>query len=293
MSTNAFDRRLRAWPLDEPAVCGVGSLPFVSTPIARAFVREFCPVAPFLPELPHSRGGHTMIAAAQVARSPDRIERALRAIHTGSTRLFKLQTCGPLTLAKVSGESTRAAERSVAARVDEFLRAKSDTTPRLVVIDEPAARDSRDPAALLSVLKRVRAGGAFAGIHCCDAIDPALIERVDPDLLSFDAWNGLETLARSPKFRRWYARGRALAIGIVPTTPVKFAVAKQSLRIADALTTLGFVAGRSPAPLLTGNCGFALSSEPWTRRAHRLLEELASLLPEDLARCSSTARTSL
>lgn len=292
MSSDAFDRRLRAWPLDEPAVCGVGSLPFVTTPTARAFVRNFCPVAPFLPELPHSRGGRSMIAAARVARSPNRIESALRAIRTRSTRLFKLQTCGPLTLAKVVGGSTRAAERSVATRVDEFLRAKSDTTPRLIVIDEPAARDVGDPAALVSVLKRVRAGGAFAGIHCCDTIDPAFVERIDPDLLSFDAWNGLEALARSTKFRRWYARGRALAIGIVPTTPAEFDTVKQSLRIAEALTALGFVAGRSPAPLLTGNCGFALSTEPWTRRAHRLLEDLAALLKEDLARCSSTARTS-
>lgn len=233
-----------------------------------------------------------MIAAARVSRSPPRIESALRAIRTGSTRLFKLQTCGPLTLAKVLGESPRAAAQFVAARVDEYLRAKSDTTPRLVVIDEPAALDSRDPAALVSVLKQVRAGGAFAGVHCCDAIDPAFVERIDPDLLSFDAWHGLETLARSSKFRRWYARGRGLAIGIVPTTPVKFAAAKQSLRIAEALTALGFVAGRSPAPLLTGNCGFALSSESWTRRAHRLLEDLVSLLPEDLARCSSTVRIS-
>lgn len=289
--TKRQDERLRDWPLREPAVCGVGSLPFASRRDAHAFVRSRCAIAPFVAELPRARGGAFMIDAALEPPAIDDVERGIRSVVSRSSRLVKLQTCGPITLA-ANGLDAREAERITLRNLDARLGADARGRARLVVLDEPSLAGRRSAPSLARCLDRIREAGAYAGIHVCGEFSGELIARLDPDLLSFDAWNALDAVMSAPAIRRWYARGRVVALGLVPTKPAKIAIGSLARSAASALVAAGHVAGESPPPLLTGNCGFALSTEAWTTRAFATLDRLTAALEQELSRCSSTARTS-
>jgi hypothetical protein len=291
MSTKR-DLRLRDWPLVRSAVGGVGSLPFSNRREAIALIRETCPTAPFVPELPHARDGAFLIESALAPPRVAAIERAIRAIAAPTARLVKMQTCGPGTLARHSGLDVQKAERIVLRNLDAWLGVDVRGRARLVVLDEPSRADRGEDRALARCLARIRDAGAYSGIHCCGSFSIARIARLDPDVLSFDAWHALEVVTRSPSFRRWYARGRAVALGLVPTTCAKLALAPLANRAARALLAAGHRRGESPAPLVTANCGFAASGEDWTKRAFAILGRLAARLEKELARCSSTARIS-
>jgi hypothetical protein len=277
-------RRLKDWPLDFPAVCGVGSLPHRSVSDAAAFVREHCAAARFVPELPSARGGRGMIASL---RTPPRAqERGLAGRIGAGAEVLKSQLCGPATFAKETGVSLRAAERAVAARIEEIVANMRAAAPRarlVVVLDEPHLGGVKraDPAvvSIRRLLGRVRKLGGLAGIHCCDHADASVVAALDPDLYSFDAWSGLETTLEAAPFRRWLRRGRLLALGIAPTTPSRTSASNLANRIRAAFAAAQLDL-RSQPVLLTGACGFGRSTRSWTDRAHRLLKRTALLLAE-------------
>jgi methionine synthase II (cobalamin-independent) len=70
----------------------------------------------------------------------------------------------------------------------------------------------------------------FRGIHCCGNTDWSVLLSTNLDILSFDAYDYLETLSLYPKdLKAFLERGGILAWGIVPTSEVILKEDAQSL----------------------------------------------------------------
>ena len=99
----------------------------------------------------------------------------------------------------------------------------------LLFVDEPAlcldapvantVSEEQRLNALAATLEDARVRGAYAGLHCCAARPFERMCRVKPDIISFDAHEGLDLF-----FADWHAldfmqQGGTVAYGIVPTRP--------------------------------------------------------------------------
>ena len=84
----------------------------------------------------------------------------------------------------------------------QFDRLKVAGLPVLLFVDEPAlclevlpgtaVSEEQRLQALASILETARVRGAYAGLHCCAARPFSRMCRARPDILSFDAHEGLE-----------------------------------------------------------------------------------------------------
>ena len=72
-------------------------------------------------------------------------------------------------------------------------------------------------SALEATLQVARVRGAYAGLHCCAARPFERMYRANPDILSFDADEGLELFFAGSDARNFLNRGGMVAYGIVPT----------------------------------------------------------------------------
>ena len=260
-----------------PAWCttGVGSLPFASarraaTHAARRYDLPFCP------QLPAADGD--MIAewlGADPRRcgwSPDRDrtrpvaweELLLELEHwPRAHRVVKLQVTGPLTLACALDDRDilpLAGELAswLAANVAEQSAVLSQRgLSSVVVVDEPAL--ARVAASRTAGLERVwdplRGAGAAWGLHVCSTVPWEIVDRAEPDLLSFDL--GVEPVTRraAAVLERIADRGGRIAWGVLsPHLADGEGVAERRLRAALAIAT-GVPGEHS---LLTAGCGSAL-----------------------------------
>lgn len=72
---------------------------------------------------------------------------------------------------------------------------------------------------LNDVIEPVKERGGIVGIHCCGSTDWSILMETQVDIISFDAYNFLETLALYPaELNAFLERGGNLAFGIVPTS---------------------------------------------------------------------------
>lgn len=291
------DSRLDAWPLSHAAVSGVGSLPFRRFDAALRFVRSTARVAPYLPELPRLPSA-SMLDAIDAPRDPLAAERFVARLPR-TAQLIKLQLCGPLTYALARGlRVDRAMER--VGRIADALLAESRVpyVPTLIVIDEPGLtgaprrRVSATAPLLRDLFTRIREhtrSGAptFAGLHCCGRLDLRVLSDADPDFFSFDAWNALESVLEDGAFQSWFRRRRALGLGLVPTESPEGRVSHSELakrstaRVRNAFENAGLRVTDMPMPLLTGSCGFGLSTLAWTKRAHATLGAIERILQRE------------
>ena len=121
----------------------------------------------------------------------------------------------------------------------QIVRLKSAGLPVLLFVDEPAlcldepvtnaVPEEQRLNALAVTLQGARIRGAYAGLHCCAAHPFERMCRVQPDILSFDAHEGLDLF-----FADWHAldfmqQGGTVAYGIVPTRPGVNAVDSTSI----------------------------------------------------------------
>jgi hypothetical protein len=107
---------------------------------------------------------------------------------------------------------------------------KRNTEKVILFIDEPilSALGSSSyigvaPEEALRLLKEtsdaIKGSGGIPGIHCCSKADWPLVINSGVDIISFDAYDYLESLALYPEeFTGFLRRGGYLAWGIVPTT---------------------------------------------------------------------------
>lgn len=165
----------------------------------------------------------------------------------------------------------------------------------IIFIDEPilSALGSSgylgvDPHEAIRLLKEttdaVRNAGAIAGIHCCSKADWPMVINSGVNIISFDAYDYLETISLYPEeFTGFLKNGGYLAWGIVPTT--------EAIRDENAGTiqkrfdaSLGLLSKSLPADLLLSNilltpsCGTGSMSEEETQKVFQLLVELKKAL---------------
>jgi hypothetical protein len=104
-------------------------------------------------------------------------------------------------------------------------RLKSARLPVILFIDEPAlclelsdaVTEEKRLNALAVTLDDARTHGAIAGLHCCAASPFERMCRVRPDILSFDAHEGIELFFDDTHAREFARNGGTVAYGMVPT----------------------------------------------------------------------------
>ena len=184
-------------------------------------------------------------------------------------RVVKLQVTGPATLAcalerEHGGRTSRSEARALARELATWLAVNTAwqiTTLAargldvLLVIDEPALH-LFGIRGIEAAWDPLRAIAPAWGLHVCGPVPWQLIDRAEPDLLSFDlALAGLEEPA-APVLCRLLGRGGRIAWGvIVPHRPEHATHALRRVQPAAAR-----LRARSKQCLLTPSCGTARMS---------------------------------
>jgi hypothetical protein len=149
-------------------------------------------------------------------------------------------------------------------------RLQSAGLPVLLFVDEPAlcldapvsnaVSEEKRLNALAATLEVVRSRRAYAGLHCCAALPFERMCRVQPDIISFDAHEGLNSF-----FSDWHAldfiqQGGTVAYGLVPTRPGVNAIDSASifLRWLKAASLAGDPQKFAQCAMVTATCGLGL-----------------------------------
>src|SRR6202167_6217081 len=208
-------------------------------------------------------------------------EEALSSGLFSSAVAVKGQIEGPITLAAYLFHNGRpfladpALFAAIVFHVSQIIgwqidRLKSAGLPVLLFVDEPAfsldapvanaVPEEQRLNALGATFEDARIRGAYAGLHCCAARPFERMCRVQPDILSFDAHEGLDWF-----FADWHAldfmqQGGTVAYGIVPTRPGVNAVDSASifLRWLKAASLAGDPQKFAQRAMITATCGLGL-----------------------------------
>ena len=126
----------------------------------------------------------------------------------------------------------------------------------MVVVDEPAlarVAASGPPDGIERVWDPFRAAGAAWGLHVCCTVPWPLVDRAEPDLLSFDLAVEPVTRRAAPVLERIADRGGRIAWGVLsPHLADGAAVAERRLRTALAIADVP-----GERSMLTAACGSA------------------------------------
>jgi hypothetical protein len=208
-------------------------------------------------------------------------EEALSSGLFSSAVAVKGQIEGPITLSAYLFHNGRpfladpALFSAIAFHVSQIIgwqidRLQSAGLPVLLFVDEPALcldafvanaiSEEQRLNALAATLEGARVRGAYAGLHCCAARPFERMCRVQPDIISFDAHEGLDLF-----FTDWHAldfmqQGGTVAYGIVPTRPGVNAVDSASifLRWLKAASLAGDPQRFAQRAMITATCGLGL-----------------------------------
>ena len=221
--------------------------------------------------------------------------------HGRESRLFpsavavKGQIEGPITLAAYLFHKDRPflAEPSlfaaIAFHVSQIVnwqidRLKVFGLPVLMFLDEPAlcleapagttVSEDRRLSALAVTLDGARIRGAVAGLHCCAASPFDRMCRVGPDILSFDAHEGLELFFAHQGSLHFAQRGGIVAYGMIPTARQLDDVDPVAIftRWLTAASIAGDPQELAQRAMITATCGLGLldpTSVPESFRAAR------------------------
>jgi len=149
-------------------------------------------------------------------------------------------------------------------------RLKSSGLPVLMFVDEPglclkvpvtsAVSEDKRLSALAATLEDARVRGAYAGLHCCAARPFERMRRAKPDILSFDAHEGLDLFFADSHALDFVHQGGMVAYGIVPTRPGLNAVDTASIFIQSlqAASQAGDPQEFAQCAIITATCGLGL-----------------------------------
>lgn len=148
-------------------------------------------------------------------------------------------------------------------------RLKSAGLPVLLFLDEPALCLEAPPGtvseqqrlhALAATLEDARLHGALAGLHCCAARPLERMCRANPDILSFDAHEGLESFFASKQALDFVRKGGIVAYGMVPTWPHLHSFNPMSAftRWLQAASRAGDLQEFARRTMITATCGLGL-----------------------------------
>jgi methionine synthase II (cobalamin-independent) len=176
--------------------------------------------------------------------------------------------------------------------MEGVLRGTGRTEQVLIFFDEPylvsvgSALVSLDRERVVNYLRAcVENLGCLTGSHCCGNTDWSILFQAGLDVVSFDAFNYMESLALYPEEpTAFLERGGILAWGLVPNTEEVYRVDADGLarRFEEGVSLLR---GRGvPEDLLrersmvTPSCGLEGVEEEAAERAYALTAELARFL---------------
>ena len=168
----------------------------------------------------------------------------------------------------------------------------------IIFIDEPvlSALGSStylgvSPEEALRLLKEtsdaIKKNGGIPGIHCCSKADWPLVMNSGVDIISFDAYDYLESVSLYPsEFDAFLGRGGYLAWGIVPTTDAVRDESAESVRrrFDKGIELLSKSISKDillSKILLTPSCGTGSRSINETEKVFRILVELKKALTAD------------
>jgi hypothetical protein len=166
---------------------------------------------------------------------------------------------------------------------------KSAGLPVLLFVDEPAlcldatttaVSDDQRIRALAVTLEDARARGAYAGLHCCAARPFERMYRAKPDILSFDADEGLDLF-----FNDWHSldfvnQGGIIAYGLVPTRPGLNAIdaATIFIRWLKAASHAGDPQKFAQRSMITATCGLGLLDSSAMEESFRVAQSVSKLV---------------
>ena len=208
-------------------------------------------------------------------------EKALSAGLFKDAVAVKGQTEGPITLSAYLFHQDRpflsdpALFAAIAFHVSSMAcwqidRLKSAGLPVLMFIDEPAlclevpvtgaVSEEKRLSALAATLEDARVRGAYAGLHCCAARPFQRMLYAMPDILSFDAHQGLDLFFADSHGRDFVHHGGIVAYGIVPTRPGLNAADTASIfvRWLQAASRTGDPQEFAQRAMITATCGLGL-----------------------------------
>ena len=165
--------------------------------------------------------------------------------------------------------------------------------PTIILFDEPSLSSFGSAFSGLNREDVVRslnecfdAVKGLKGIHCCGNTDWSVLLSTHLDILSFDAYDYLETLSLYPKdLKAFLERGGVLAWGIVPTSEAVLKEDAQSLvkRFKEGVERLS-KKGIDPILLqraiITPSCGTASLPIPLAEKVCELTAEVSKKLRE-------------
>jgi hypothetical protein len=169
-------------------------------------------------------------------------------------------------------------------------RLKAAGLPVLMFVDEPALCLEAPDANVVSEDKRVnalavtfedaRVRGAYVGLHCCAASPLQRMLRAKPDILSFDADEGLDLFFADSHAVDFVHQGGMVAYGIVPTRPGVNAIDSASifLRWLQAASQAGDPQEFAQRALITATCGLGLLSAPAVGESFGVAHSISKLI---------------
>jgi methionine synthase II (cobalamin-independent) len=286
--------RLPAW-----TTTGVGSLPFTDPAEAVAHATGAYGL-PFCPQLPRLEGdmisewlgadpGRCGWSPGRDRERPaawDPFVAALRR-RPPAHRLVKLQVTGPATLAcalerEGGGRPSRADALGLAVEVAHWLAANAaGQVARLaeigldavLVVDEPAL-GVFGKEGVERVWEPLRAAAPAWGLHLCCHVPWEVVDRADPDLISFDLALDRVDEEAAARLRRMADRGTWIAWGALRVASDEQAEDARR-RVTEALASVQIDPARS---LLTPSCGSGRMSRP---REHEIAVALRTAARSD------------
>jgi methionine synthase II (cobalamin-independent) len=139
---------------------------------------------------------------------------------------------------------------------------------------------------ILSLNECFSAVKGLKGVHCCGNTDWGLLLSTNLDILSFDAYGYLETIALYPKeLKTFLERGGILAWGITPTSEAILKEDVQSLvtrfkKGVDILAKKGIDPALLQRAIITPSCGTASLTISLAEKVCQLTAEVSRRLKE-------------
>jgi hypothetical protein len=162
-------------------------------------------------------------------------------------------------------------------------RLKPTGLPVLLFIDEPALCLDPDETrlnALAVALNDARTRGAVSGLHCCAHRPFEQMCQVKPDILSFDAYEGLERFFTDARAKEFLHNGGIVAYGLVPTWPSLDSLSPMNLftRWLTAASLAGDPHELARQAIITATCGLGLLNPHSATESFQLAQGVGKLI---------------
>lgn len=238
-------------------------------------------------------------------------EEALAAGLFSEARMLKGQMVGPITLASqlfvgdtcllendtVVDAASAYCERLACWQVE---RLKRWDKPVMIFLDEPCITmipwspdetQTLPPTLTLlaNVIQAIQNTGVLVGIHSCATpervVHASAMSRLNPDILSFDAYHGVKTFFRNKDALQFVEDGGIVAFGLVPTLQDMNDVDPYHLFSRWQVASYKVVTNRAELgrqSMITASCGLGLLPEAAVRDsfeiAHSIERYIASFV---------------